>query len=130
MIAWHIILADSNGMPDKKVGLISNALDPAVWPGEIAEEIDVPFDWLNNPDYSDSITHVRMVQHYRDVSARSKSTASRAKTIRLQTLSSGKKSPTRSRGRWQPVRMPAPPRADINMAFGFLFRRAACGGPG
>jgi cation transport regulator ChaC len=75
MIGWQIVLAESNGTPGKKVGLISNALDPAVWSGEIAGLVDIPFAWLNGTDHSDSMTnaHARMVaaaQHHHDESTR------------------------------------------------------------
>jgi len=75
MIGWQIVLADGNGTPGKKVVLISNALDPVAWSDRIADDVDVPCEWLNTPDYSDSMTrtHGRIVaaaQHHHDETAR------------------------------------------------------------
>jgi len=39
--------------------LISNPLDPSVWSDTIADEIDIDFAWLDNPDYSDEFVRAR-----------------------------------------------------------------------
>jgi hypothetical protein len=59
MIGWQIVLAQDGGLPNLRVGLISNSLDPVVWSDSIAEKIDIPFDWVNNPDYSDELKRSR-----------------------------------------------------------------------
>lgn len=55
MVAWQFVLAESGGTPSSKIALISNPLDPRQWSDRAAEDFDVPFEWLNNPDYSDEM---------------------------------------------------------------------------
>jgi hypothetical protein len=52
-ISWQVTLAEGGGTPNAKIGLISNPLDPSCWSDQAAEEFDVPFEWLNSPDYTD-----------------------------------------------------------------------------
>jgi HNH endonuclease len=53
IIAWQFTLAETGGTPNAKIALISNPLAPGKWSGRAADDFDVPFDWLNSPDYSD-----------------------------------------------------------------------------
>jgi hypothetical protein len=52
-VAWQFTLAEAGGTPNAKIAVISNPLDPSQWSDRAAEDFDVPFDWLNSPDYSD-----------------------------------------------------------------------------
>jgi hypothetical protein len=59
LIAFQIILAENGGSPDRQIALVSNPLNPAVWSDEAATEFDIPFTWLDAPDYSDELTRSR-----------------------------------------------------------------------
>jgi len=63
--AWQFTLADAGGKPNEKIALISNPLDPTRWSKRAADEFDIPFEWLNNPDFSDEL--VRSKQRMDDV---------------------------------------------------------------
>jgi hypothetical protein len=68
-IAWQVTLAEAGGTPNAKVALISNPLDPSHWSDRAAEEFDVPFVWLNSPDYTDEFVRSKarldaIIQHY------------------------------------------------------------------
>ncbi|MGB4101455.1 MAG: HNH endonuclease [Alphaproteobacteria bacterium] len=51
MVSWCVVLAESGGTPNKKIGLISNPIDPSVWSDQIAEEINIDSEWLEKPDH-------------------------------------------------------------------------------
>jgi hypothetical protein len=55
VIAWQVVLAEQGGPPNVAVSLASNPLDPSIWSDKLAEEIDIPFGWLNQPDRTDHI---------------------------------------------------------------------------
>lgn len=59
IISWWIVLAEAGGTPNLRVGLVSNPLDPGTWSDTIADEIDIDFAWLDNPDYSDQFQRAR-----------------------------------------------------------------------
>jgi hypothetical protein len=59
VISWRIVLAEAGGTPNLKIGLVSNPLDPATWSDAIADEIDIDFAWLDNPDFSDQFQRAR-----------------------------------------------------------------------
>jgi hypothetical protein len=68
-VAWQFTLAESGGTPNTKIALISNPLDPSQWTDRAAEDFDVPFEWLNNPDYSDEFVRSKarvdaIIEHY------------------------------------------------------------------
>ncbi|MGP0010886.1 MAG: HNH endonuclease [Methylocella sp.] len=68
-IAWQVTLAEAGGTPNAKVALISNPLDPRHWSDRAAEEFDVPFVWLDSPDYSDQFVRSKarfdaILRHY------------------------------------------------------------------
>jgi HNH endonuclease len=68
-IAWQVTLAEAGGAPNAKVALISNPLDPRYWSDRAAAEFDVPFVWLNSPDYTDECVRPKarlhaIIQHY------------------------------------------------------------------
>jgi hypothetical protein len=72
-VAWQLILAESGGTPDTRIALISNPLEPAIWSETAAEEFDVSFEWMNNPDYSDNMVRSKkrlegIVKYHFDVS--------------------------------------------------------------
>jgi hypothetical protein len=68
-IAWQVTLAEAGGTPNAKVALISNPLDPSYWSDRAAAEFDVPFVWLNSPDYTDEFVRSKarldaIIRHY------------------------------------------------------------------
>jgi hypothetical protein len=71
-VAWQFTLAESGGTPNARIALISNPLDPSQWTDRAAEDFDVPFEWLNSPDYSDEFVRSKarvdaIIKHYFDV---------------------------------------------------------------
>ena len=71
-VAWQFTLAESGGTPNAKIAIISNPLDPNEWSASAAEDFDVPFEWLDNPDYSDEFVRSKarfdaIIKHYFDV---------------------------------------------------------------
>jgi hypothetical protein len=65
VVGWQIILAESGGIPNVQVGLASNPLKPEIWSDIIAGPLDISFEWLDSPDYSDNF--VRSQQRVADV---------------------------------------------------------------
>ncbi len=52
VVGWHMVLAESGGTPNLKIALAANPMGPAaVTPLKLAEEIDIPFEWLDTPDH-------------------------------------------------------------------------------
>ena len=45
-----MVLSKSGGPPDRQIALVSNPITCA-WSDRVAEELNVPFEWLDNPDY-------------------------------------------------------------------------------
>ncbi len=73
-IAWQFTLAEAGGTPNAKIALISNPLDPSHWSDRAAEEFDVPFLWLNSPDYTDELSRSKarfnaILQYYFETNA-------------------------------------------------------------
>jgi hypothetical protein len=73
-IAWQFTLAEAGGTPNAKVALISNPLGTSHWSDRAAEEFNVPFVWLNNPDYTDEFVRSKarfdaILQHYFEMNA-------------------------------------------------------------
>jgi hypothetical protein len=71
-VAWQFTLAESGGAPNARIALISNPLDPSRWSDHAAEDFDVPFEWLNSPDYSDEMVRSKaridaILKHYFDL---------------------------------------------------------------
>ncbi|MGA7384873.1 MAG: HNH endonuclease [Methylocella sp.] len=71
-VAWQFTLAETGGTPNAKIALISNPLDPSQWSDRAADDFDVPFEWLNNPDYSDEMVRSKarfdaILKHYFDL---------------------------------------------------------------
>ena len=64
-VAWQFTFAESGGTPNMQIALISNPLAPSQWSDRAIEEFEVPFDWLNAPDYSDEL--VRLKQRFDDI---------------------------------------------------------------
>ena len=50
LIAYSVVLSKSGGSPDRQIALVSNPIT-CRWSDHIAQEINVPFEWLDNPDY-------------------------------------------------------------------------------
>src|SRR5262249_4963713 len=60
---------EKGGSPNRKIGLVSNAEYPAQWSDDAAELFDVPFAWLEGPDYSDEFVRAKarqeaLLHHY------------------------------------------------------------------
>jgi hypothetical protein len=51
IVSWRIVLAEAGGIPNTRIALVSNPLDPAIWSDSIAEVIDIDFAWLDGPDH-------------------------------------------------------------------------------
>jgi hypothetical protein len=56
VLSWHMVLAEAGAAPNLVIALASNPLDPATWSDTIASEIDIPFPWLNTPDFTDEFS--------------------------------------------------------------------------
>jgi hypothetical protein len=73
LLAWQLTLAEAGGTPNAKIALVSNPENPSRWSYRAAEEFDVPFEWLNSPDYySDNFVRSKaridaMMEHYFEV---------------------------------------------------------------
>lgn len=70
LIAFQLVLADSGGTPNKKIGLISNPLHSKTWSDKAAEFLDIPFEWLNKPVYQPDLAKERfsnVMQTYVDI---------------------------------------------------------------
>jgi hypothetical protein len=59
LLGFRIVLAESGGAPSRQTALISNPLEPSVWTDEAAEELPIPFAWLDAPDYPDDLRAAR-----------------------------------------------------------------------
>ncbi len=58
LIGWQLVLAEEGGIPNQRIALISNPLNPAIWSDALADEKDIDFAWLESPDYSDNFVRV------------------------------------------------------------------------
>jgi hypothetical protein len=58
LIGRQLVLADKGGVPNQRIALISNPLDPAIWSDALADEMNIDFAWLDSPDYSDNFVRV------------------------------------------------------------------------
>jgi hypothetical protein len=72
LIGFQIVLAENGGSCNRQIALVANPLDPAIWSDQAAEEFDIPFEWLDSPDYSDEMERSRarinaIMQHYFDL---------------------------------------------------------------
>lgn len=54
VLGFQIVLAESGGVPNERIGLVSNPLSPAGWSDEAALLFDIPFEWLDRPEYDDT----------------------------------------------------------------------------
>lgn len=54
VLGFQIVLAENSGVPNESIGLVSNPLSPLDWSDEAAALFDVPFDWLDRPEYGDT----------------------------------------------------------------------------
>jgi hypothetical protein len=73
IISWQIVLAESGGPIERKIGLVSNPLDPVTWSDSIANDADIPFDWLNTEDRAYELERARerlitMAKHHHNQS--------------------------------------------------------------
>jgi hypothetical protein len=69
ILSWQVVLAENGGVPDTKIGLASNPLDPRIWSAKTGDELDIEFIWLDSPDYSDEFDRSRarisaVMEHY------------------------------------------------------------------
>lgn len=53
-LGFQIVLAESGGVPSERIGLVSNPLSPSDWSDEAAALFDVPFEWLDHPEYDET----------------------------------------------------------------------------
>jgi hypothetical protein len=60
LISWQVVLAEQGGIPDQKIALASNPLDPKVWSDAIATQYDLGMDWLGVPDFNVPRTQARL----------------------------------------------------------------------
>lgn len=60
LLAFRIVLADKGGAPNQRIALVSNPLDPVVWSDEAAEEVEIPFSWLDAPLEVGDLEHVKL----------------------------------------------------------------------
>jgi hypothetical protein len=58
LIGRQLVLAEKGGVPNQRIALISNPLDPAIWSDALADEMNIDFAWLDSPDYSDNFVRV------------------------------------------------------------------------
>ena len=59
LLGFRIVLAESGGIPSRQTALISNPLEPSVWTDQAAEELPIPFAWLDAPDYPSDLHMAR-----------------------------------------------------------------------
>jgi hypothetical protein len=60
VVGLHMVLAESGGTPNLKIALAANPMAPAaVTPLKLAQEIDIPFGWLDGPEYPRDMTRAR-----------------------------------------------------------------------
>lgn len=69
IISWHVVVAKSGAIPNTRIALVSNPLDPSKWSDSIADELPLDFPWLDSPDYTDQFVRARerftdMMKHY------------------------------------------------------------------
>lgn len=50
LIGFSIVLAEAGGVPNRQIALITDPIT-GVWSADIAERLNVPFEWLDSPDY-------------------------------------------------------------------------------
>ena len=51
VLGFQIVLLESGGAPNEFIGIVSNPLSPSDWSDEAAVLFDVPFEWLDRPEY-------------------------------------------------------------------------------
>lgn len=61
MISFQVILAESGGVANRQLALVSNPVDSDVWSARAASELDIPFSWLIAPDYQIDQAKQRLV---------------------------------------------------------------------
>ena len=59
IMGWQMVLAESGGTTETRVGLVSNPESPSQWSDKIADEIDIEFSWLNAPERVEELTRAR-----------------------------------------------------------------------
>jgi len=59
-VAFSVLLAESGGSANQAVGLISNPLDHSKWSREIADNLQLGFDWLQAPEFVVTDTQKRL----------------------------------------------------------------------
>lgn len=50
IIAFQIVLTKSGGTPNRRIALVSNPVAPGTWSDDMADSINIPFEWLASPD--------------------------------------------------------------------------------
>jgi hypothetical protein len=69
IVGWRVVLAETGGLPNAKVALISNPSDPRVWSDSIADDININFSWLDTSEDTGDVERARariiaVAQHY------------------------------------------------------------------
>ncbi|WP_293824687.1 HNH endonuclease [uncultured Brevundimonas sp.] len=59
LVAWQVVLAEAGGPANLNIALVSNPLNPADWADDLADELDVPFEWLDTPQRDDVLEAAR-----------------------------------------------------------------------
>lgn len=55
--SWQIVLTESGGSPDFRVGLISNPLNCSNWSDNVGNEFDIEYGWLSSPAFDINDAH-------------------------------------------------------------------------
>jgi len=56
---WQVVLAEAGGPVNLNIALASNPLSPEEWADDLADELDVPFGWLDTPQRDDVLEAAR-----------------------------------------------------------------------
>ena len=59
IIGFQIVLAESGGLADKFVALVSNPIIPSDWSDKAGDIFNINFDWLDRPEYYDILDKQR-----------------------------------------------------------------------
>ncbi|WP_433949057.1 HNH endonuclease [Brevundimonas diminuta] len=59
LVAWQVVLAEAGGPANLNIALVSNPLTPADWADDLADELDIPFEWLDAPQREDVLEAAR-----------------------------------------------------------------------
>ncbi|MCV9940401.1 HNH endonuclease [Boseaceae bacterium BT-24-1] len=74
LLGFQFVLAESGGTPEQAIALVSNPLSPTTWSVEAADLFDIPFDWLDRPEFDQDfvVQRQRISEAYRPLGARAR----------------------------------------------------------